>query len=177
ATAASPSLDLPAPIGSLPELTASVAFVAPATVAGAYDVAFDLWLTRDPHPSRATAGGIEVMVWLFYSDPSILPPPLTRARGVDPAPGSFVATTRTAAGGWPVLFLIASDPTFGAQSVTVDLTVAIEAAAARIGSGTPAGLDGLYLEGVDLGSEFAPSPGGDRVQYTWSLDAFSLGAD
>lgn len=195
-----PSLHLPMPLAKLPPLAADVAYslsAAPGAPVTPFDLAFDLWLTQQPHPSQATRGDVEAMFWLDYSDPSILPGNSSRDGSVavaDATPSGsarwdvFTQDADLAAGTdhWTVVYLVLETPRPSA-SVELDLgamlrTVATVLAEEFPGSWSVAGRTGtedplaLYLEDVELGSEFLPAPRTvpGRADYVWELSRYSL---
>jgi hypothetical protein len=196
----SSALALPLPLARLPPLKATVAYTSSAPAQGPrtpYDVAFDLWLTQGPNQSSVGRGDIEAMFWLFYNDPSILPGAPAGLPAVvnsgDGAGGSgawdaYVQHANRSDGPdhWTIVYLVQEAPR-PSGSLEVDLGELL-AGAERVlldgfpGAWGPKGAIGvedpraLYLNDVELGSEFlpAPSPTGGSARYEWGLTEYAL---
>jgi len=181
-SAESPGLPLPATVGGFRSWWASVAFAAaPGGTTGAtYDIAFDLWLTHDRYAAGADPGDVEIMVWLYLSDPSILPPSALGAVPTGPSLPGFTASTWQATGGWTTVYFFAASDRLPVQSTSIDLNAILHEAAIILGEGGVGGgstWESLYVEGIDLGSEFLAGPAGAPVRYDWTLSAYQLSAD
>lgn len=186
-------LSLPAMVRSLPEVTAVVDYRVESRAglaSGSFDLAYDLWMTRSPNATSASAGDLELMVWLDHQGASIVPgtpittlliPTLWSGRWA-PLPWQFYlqsAVPADAAGHWTVAYLVLDPPT-AAETVGVDLSGMIRSADAALadeypGTWAPSGGAGLadpnalYLDDIELGSEFRPLGASGPAQFDWTL--------
>lgn len=194
-----PALSLPGLVRSLPDIAAVATFRIVAGTgpsAGSFDLAYDLWMTRSPNASAASAGDLELMVWLDHRGSSILPgtptstlaiPTLSAGRW-SPLPWRLYLQDPVPAdanGHWTVAYLVL-DPPVSTGTIGVDLTEMVRSADAVLadrypsawggpggpGAGDPAA---LYLDDVELGSEFRPVGDVGPAQLDWSLSGYCFG--
>lgn len=194
----SPALELPEKVVTLPSIYGVLSYrfgPSRGPTAGEFDLAFDLWLTRAYLPARAGPGDVELMVWLDYHGTDLLPgPPEGRFAAPADVNGSWTDPTwldyvqdggpSSPAGHWTVVYLILEDP-IGSGTVGLDLTQLIDRAGTILTVTAPgpwaaasdagiAGFGGLYLNDVEIGSEFRPDAPGGPVLYEWTLSAYCL---
>jgi hypothetical protein len=195
-----PTLRLPIPLSELPPLQASVSYSTyhpENAMPCPFDLAFDLWFTQHANQTSAGPGDLETMFWLYYSDPSLLPGTPIGERsipveGASPLGGPwwnvYVQDGDPARAGhpWTVVYLVLMEPRPSA-SVRLDLSAMIQTAESVLVESFPGswGHEGragtedpgaLYLNDIELGSEFLPSvtQGFGPAQYGWSLSGYSL---
>jgi Glycosyl hydrolase family 12 len=199
----SPALTLPVRLSALPPLWASVTYSMLSPTPGPstpFDLAFDLWLTRGPDQSSAGRGDVEVMGWLYYSSSSLLPGIPIGTLSLDTSPASSVGHTQWAVyvqhgarsddpSQWTIVYLVLETPSPN-SSLNVDLGALLRGAEAALSTSFPADWneDGrgdaenpaaLYLDDIELGSEFLPMSSGATggARYSWGLSAYSLSTD
>ena len=197
---AASGLPLPLPVARLPPVQASVAFsssMASGAAPTPFDIAFDLWLTQHPNQTSAGPGDVETMLWLYYSDPALLPGGAIGERTTPPSSGDPAGGLRwevyvqhpdpsDGSGHWTVVYLVLSNPSPTAL-LQLDLVGLLATVEQVLSEGFPAqwslhsqaGTEdpaALYLDDIELGSEFRPAAGasGGSARYTWDLSEYSL---
>lgn len=189
--AVAPALPLPTRLASLPSVAALTQYTLSVPAAGAADVAFDLWLTRTPDPSAASAGDLEVMLWLGHAGPGILPgSPVGTVSIPSYQDGAWTPSTwqlyvqhavpGDAGGHWTVVYLVLQTPVLDGR-VGIGLTEALATAARQLELRYPAGWGpgaedplGLYLDDIELGSEFRATAPAGSIGYSWTLAEYQL---
>lgn len=193
-----PRLSLPEIVRALPEITSVanysvVSGTGPST--GTFDLAYDLWMTRSPNATSASAGDLELMVWLDHNGASILPgTPLTTLLLPTLWSGRWTvlpwqvyvqsALPRNDSGHWTVTYFVLDSPATVA-TIGVDLTGMVRSADAVLAdwypaSWAPPGRAGgsassaLYLDDIELGSEFRPIASSGPVRFAWTLSNYCL---
>ena len=194
----SPSLPLPLPVDQLESVypIASYAVVSGGgSPLGAFDIAYDLWLTRSSTQNSANAGDVELMAWLDYNSSSILPGTPVGNFSIPTFEGTTWAQARwdayvqnvdvsNPANHWAVVYLILHTP-LSSGTVALDLTGMIGTAGDVLAAEAPnswstSGQNGsravssLELDDIELGSEFRPSVPSGPARYVWDLFGYCL---
>jgi len=188
-------LTLPLRIADFPQLSMETAYRIDdaADPNLPLDLAFDLWLTKDPRPDSIRKGDIELMIWLFH-------------RNLKPA-GVFLKDSRAAiptqvqgetrALPWAAYLSNVDSPT--RTSILVSFVLDINGEATQSDGGISSGLvavslkaifdqmveevvrnvgwsrdyvRGLYVNDIELGTEFGSRS--DRASFSWTLSHYSF---
>lgn len=161
---------LPAPVKSLGRLWVAVNYTLSHQPGLPINLALDLWLTRTKKPRSVGRGDAEIMVWLYHSNLRPAGSPIggaTCPAYLDGKPTRIHFTLWSAEFSWRYLAFVADTPRRKA-SLSIDLTCLISYASKKV-----QGLEELYLEDVELGTEYG-LPGTRRAVFSWKVTRFTV---